>query len=89
MDKDYGNHKLFRCSKRKKNVCHAAFWYYDSNEYARFNPYHTCVSPPMEDLTPDEVATLLLESVFSAPPKPTPKTKAGDKSTGRAVSYNY
>jgi hypothetical protein len=85
----FKTYKEWRCIKHKQTKCRARFCGSPDNQwYWKQNPRHTCVNPPEDDLTPDEIATALLESVFSAPPKPTPKTKVVTKAAKQAASYN-
>jgi hypothetical protein len=69
----------FRANKTK-----AVFW--------NFNPHHTCVDPPQDDLTQEEleevkqdIAEILLEEVMSAP---LPTTKATSKEANTPTGYN-
>ena len=81
--------KLWSCSKNKKG-CKARFsGSLDDQWYWKYNPRHTCVNPSEDDLTPDEAAAQLLESVFSALPKPKLKTKAITKAAKQVAAYNY
>ncbi len=81
------------CCTKAEQGCKAKFYTTpDACWYWKHNPHHTCVEPPQDDLTQEEleevkqdVAEMLLGEVM---PAPFPTTKAISKEANTPTGYN-
>ena len=91
----FETYKEWRCTKRNKTKCPARFCgSLDDTHYWKHNPHHTCVDPPQDDLTQEELEERQKQiEIASAEEEvlttPQPKTEAVGKEPKPLTGYNY